>query len=359
MNTTTKNKIAAGHMNETFHLPCVTIILPLEKEHYQAHLKVLAEKIEKELREQYQSKSIPVIEKLQNSFARINFDSSKKSAVICVSPVYEKTIYLDISLEEKVIIDEPFEIRDLVNSMYPADKYLVLVQSAAHFKIFLGDSYHLAKIKVHIPDHIAAYKNDIAEKIEYFSDTTDRKEIMLDKFIHHIDSELENILHKYKLPVFVIGTERMNGHFKKYTHNEKAILDYIHGNYDEVKPHQLLQILRPYLKEIKNIENKELAIKIEQALNENKFSSGSDEVWRNAMQKKGELLLVERNYSYPHTATGEVENLNEDIHGANPAFTIDAVDTIIERVLEFGGKVKFVDADILKAFQHIALFLYY
>jgi len=359
MNATIKSKKAAGHMNETFHLPCVTIILPLEKEHYQAHLNVLAAKIEKELRDEYQSKAIPVVEKLQSSFSMINFDSSKKSAVICVSPVYEKTIYLDISLEEKVIIDEPFEIRDLVNSMYPAEKYLVLVQSAAHFKIFLGDCYHLMKIKVHIPDHMAAYKNDVPEKTENFSDSTDRKEIMLDKFIRHIDTELENILHKYRLPVFVIGTERMNGHFKKYTHNEKAILDYIHGNYDDAKPHQLLHLLQPYLKEIKNIENKELAIKIELALNENKFSSGIDEVWRNAMQKKGELLLVERNYSYPHIATGEAENLNGDIHGTNPAFTIDAVDTIIARVLEFGGKVKFVDAEILRDFEHIALFLYY
>ena len=258
------------------------------------------------------------------------------------------------------MVDEHFEIRDLVNSLYPADKYLLLVQSAENFKIFLGDLYHLMKIKVNIPDNIAAYKNDLAEKIEYFTDTVDRKEVMLDKFIHHIDKELENLLNKYRnLPVFIIGPERMNGHFKKYTHNEKSILEYIHGNYDDAKPHQLLNLLQPYLKDLKIIENSNLATKIEHAQNANKFSFGIEEVWRNVMAGKGKLLLVERNFSWPHNTTDTSGNLNRDIDGINDEFVKDAVDILIEKVLETGGEVKFVDTDLLSNFQHIGLALYY
>ena len=360
MDTKTKNENIAGAVREhTFYLPAVIIILPVEKTDNADHLKSLTDKIEKEITDQYGVKAKPVIEKLYHALSGINYNSGKKSVVISLSPVYEKMLYLDVPLDEKVMVDEPFEIRDLVNSMYPADRYILLVQSAGHFKMFLGDRYHLMKIKVNIPDHIAAYKNDIPEKIEYFSDVTDRKEIMLDKFIHYIDKELENILNKYKLPVFIIGPERMNGHFKKHTHNGKSILDYIHGNYDEAKPHQLLHLIQPFLKELKDKENNELKLKIEQALNANKFSFGIEEVWRNVMHKKGNLLLVEKNFSYPHSEDGEKSGLTENVADMNPEFVKDAVDVIIEHVLASGGEVKFVDPDMVKDFRHIALFLYY
>jgi Bacterial archaeo-eukaryotic release factor family 3 len=224
------------------------------------------------------------------------------------------------------------------------DKYLLLVQSADMFKIFLGDKHQLMKLKLETPDNVNAYKNDMPEKVENFSDSTDKKEVMLDKFIHHIDKELESVLNKYHLPVFIIGPEKMNGHFKKYTHNSKAILGYIHGNHDDAKMHQLLQLVQPSLKELNNIENKEIATKIEKALSANKFSFGLDEVWTNVMDNNGNILLVERNYVFPQNQDGVVA---------------DAVPTLIERVFESGGEVLFVDPEIMKDYKHIALFLYY
>lgn len=343
---------------ESLHHPYVTIILPL-RHGVAEHLEDLLKKTQKELTCQYLSRAEPVIVKVGNALANINYASGKKSVVIMVSPAYEKVIYLDVLLEEKVMIDEPFEIRDLANKMRPADKYLVLVQSGEQFKIFLGDRYHLVKMRLHTPDHIAAFRNDIAEKIEYFSDVRDRKEIMMDKFIHHVDKELDSILHQHQVPVFVIGPERMNGHFKKYTHHRKAILDYIHGNYDDAKPHQLLQLIQPYLSELTNIENEEIADEIERARNANIFSFGIEEVWRNVMHKRGNVLLVERNYTYPHlpgAVAGEVDGQSE---GADAAFIKDAVDIIIEQVIEMGGEVKFVDRSLLKDYGHIALLLYY
>ncbi|QEC69190.1 hypothetical protein FRZ67_18425 [Panacibacter ginsenosidivorans] len=37
----------------------------------------------------------------------------------------------------------------------------------------------------------------------------------------------------------------------------------------------------------------------------------------------------------------------------------DAVDDVIEKVLETGGDVEFVDKDVLDAYKHIALIQYY
>jgi sRNA-binding carbon storage regulator CsrA len=231
-----------------------------------------------------------------------------------------------------------------------------LVQSAESFKIFLGDHAHLVKLKIDAPANIAAYNNDIPERIENFSNIQDRKEVLLDKFILHIDKELGHILNKHNLPVFVLGTERINGHFKKYTHHSRAILDYIHGNYDDSRPHQLLTAIRPYLCELVNVERKELQQQIEEARNANRLSIGIDEVWRNATEKKGRLLLVEKNYSYPGTPDGKAGN---GIVAPTSVLTKDSVDLVIEKVVEYGGKVQFADAAVMDNLQHIAMFLYY
>ena len=56
---------------------------------------------------------IMMMKKLRTIIKNLNFNTHKKSIAIFLSPVFEKVLYLDISVEEKIIIDESFEIRDL------------------------------------------------------------------------------------------------------------------------------------------------------------------------------------------------------------------------------------------------------
>ncbi len=359
MNTVLNEK-TRGKISESIYYPCIAMVLPIEKGMGSSeNLKRLTDRIENEIGSKYRrDKTTHVIEKLHHALSQINYSGNKKSVAIFVSPSYETVLHLDIPLEESIMVDEPFEIRDLVHSLHPADKYILLVQSAQSFRVFLGTQNKLIKLKLSIPDNIEAYKNDIAEKIEYFTDTTDRKEIMMDKFIHHIDKELDNILNKYHLPVFVLGSERMNGHFKKYTHHEKVILDYIHGNYDDATIYQLGETIKPYLSDLRKKAQQELRLKIEQAMDANKVAIGIDEVWKSALNKKGRMLIVEKNYYYPHVVDqdGNLKGISPNV---NPSPLQDAVDIIIEKVLENGGEVQFADPEMLKDLGQIILIQYY
>jgi len=252
-----------------------------------------------------------------------------------------------------MLYNTSFEIRDLVNSLHPTSKYLLLVQSANKFKIYTGTPDHLMPVKLNTPNNVVAYDNDIAEKVEYFSDVSDRREILMDKFIHHIDHELGEILNSYKLPVFVAGTTRMNGHFKKFTRHEKSILDYLHGNYDDASEYHLLDLIKPYLIEMERIETANISRQIEDAQNRNTFCCGIADVWHNAYEKKGKLLIVENGYHYPAT------DIKKDKTDNMPHFLNDGVDIIIEMVLENGGAVKFADAALMTGYQHIGLCMYY
>ncbi len=337
-----------------------TLILPLantSEEHYIQQLMDRVKEAYKTIDQDLKTKHI--LAKINDCIGKINHKSTKKTVVLFVSSVDEKIVYTDAILTERIIANEPFGIRDLADLMQPEHQFLLLLQSADNFKVFVGGQHHLTRLHASIPENIKAYKNDIAEKTENFSDSTGRKEILLDKFIHHIDKELEMIRHQYPLQVFVVGPERMNGHFKKLTHNDKAVAGYIHGNYDDAAPHQLLQLLTPHFNDLWKLSNDSLKSKIELALNANKFSYGIEDVWSNVMHKRGNVLLVERDFTYPHNNTDGIEYPNSNTKDVLPEFIKDGVDLIIEQVLESGGQVQYADADLLNDYNHIALFLYY
>src|SRR5688572_15934023 len=207
---------------ETVHYrPAVSIILPFEpkmgsKKELSHSLKIAAGNVEKELLENYpRETAILVMQKLRAVIKDLNFNTHKKSIAIYVSPVFEKVLYLDIYVEEKIIVDESFEIRDLVYSKKHLHKYLVLMISAKVSRIYLANPDTFVRIVSDTPESVYAYVNDVPERVANFSNIAERKEIVSDKFLHHIDNALDIILKAYRLPLFVAGTEKIVGHFKK------------------------------------------------------------------------------------------------------------------------------------------------
>ena len=100
--------------------PAISIILPFEpkmspKTALQHSLAAAVKKVEKELDENYQADmALLMMQKIKLIVKQLNFNTHKKSIAIYVSPVFEKVLYLDIVVEEKIMVDESFEIRDLV-----------------------------------------------------------------------------------------------------------------------------------------------------------------------------------------------------------------------------------------------------
>ncbi len=348
------------------YMPCVSIIMPFEpkmalKSELEYKLKLAVGKVDSELMASYtEDKALSVLLKLRALIKSLDYNTYKKSIAIFVSPVVEKVFYLDISVEEKIIIDDSFEIRDLVYSKKEMHKYLVLVLSAQKTRIFLGNTVTFVRIVSNVPSHIAAYKNDIPERVANFSDPSDRKEVMLDKFLRHTDDGLSILLKAYPLPLFVIGADRVIGHFKKITHNEKRILGYVHGNYEEATEEELRKALEPLITDWRKVKQQDLLHQLDAAAGGKKLVVGMENVWREAMHKKGKLLIVEKNYIYPAHLGGSMDIIYSENNQADKNFYIkDAVDDVIEKIFENGGDVEFVDADVLKDYGRIALILYY
>jgi len=353
-------------MEAVHYRPAVSVILPFEpqmrsKADLASSLKLAADKVHKELTANYPNEMGKIVmQKLGVLMRGLNFHTYKKSVAIYVSPVFEKVLYLDIPVEEKIIIDESFEIRDLVYCKKQLHKYLVLLLSGKESKLYLGNTGSFVRIMSNTPESVSAYVNEIPQKIANFSDPSERKEIVMDKFLHHVDNSLEIVLHSYHLPLFVLGTERIMGHFKKITRHNSAVIEYVHGNYEDETLPELRKVLEPYVTDWKKVLQKDLMNRLDEAAAKNKLATGIRDVWREAMNHKGRLLLVEKGYMF----VAEHGSIDEMIYKAvEPynrfSYIRDAVDDVIEKVLENGGDVEFVDDELLKEYRHIALIQYY
>jgi Bacterial archaeo-eukaryotic release factor family 3 len=348
------------------YMPAVSMLLPFDpkmclRAEIEHQLKIALGKVSKQLRAEFPAeKAIPVIEKLHRLIQNLNYNTHKKSIAIFASPIVEKVFYLDISIEEKIVIDESFEIRDLVLNKINTIQYLILLLNTEHSRMFLASGSSFILIKSNIPDNAQDYKRDLPGKTTHFSDIREEKEILLDNFMHHMDQGLSLILKAYPLPVFVMGPKRVTGHFKALTKNHKNIVQYIHGNFAKANETVFREVMKPYLADWRKIQEQLILREIDKAQDENKLVTGLKEVWSVATHRNGKLLIIERDYTCSASLAGDRDKIQIEDENTNKAFYIkDAVDDIIEKILENGGDVEFVDNDVLKATGHIALIKFY
>lgn len=348
------------------YIPCISFIMPFEpkmnpKKELAHQIKTGRDKIEQELISNFPKElTDATLKKMDLLLKDINFNTHKKSIAIFVSPLMQKVYYLDIHVDERIVIDDSFEIRDLIHNKKEVYRYLLAVLSGKSAKVYICTNDSFSQVILSQPNHIEAYKNEIAEKVANFSDANKRKEILLDKFLRHTDNGISLLLQAYKLPLFIMGTSRTIGHFKSITHNEKMIVETIHGNFEEKTHIELQRLMQPYIKDWKNLKQQELLKQIDEAFGNKKLTYGIQDVWKVAAQKRGRLLIVEKNYTYAANKTKNDEIFSRIETSLKNAFYIkDAVDDVIEKVLESGGNVEFVEEGSLADYQKIVLIEYY
>jgi hypothetical protein len=218
--------------------------------------------------------------------------------------------------------------------------------SANESKMYLGNCSSFLLIKSNVPDNAHAFENDPPEKVGNFSDPVAYRELLLDKFLFHMDQGLAWILKAYPFPVFVLGAEKVLGHFRQITRHEKNIVGFVHGNFLDATESAIRAAMEPYLSDWQKVRQTHLLNRIRAAADERKLSAGIREALKASACKNSRLLLVEKGYS-------------ETTHGNNPFYIKDAVDDVMEKVLAGGGDVEFVEDGALKAYDHVALIRYY
>ncbi|HEX6915523.1 MAG TPA: hypothetical protein VF145_09800 [Chitinophagaceae bacterium] len=345
------------------YLPSVSVLLPFEpkmnaKQELQQRLRQLYMTVKQKLSAEYPPERVsPVLEKLKQLSASLDFTTYKRSICIFVSPVAEKVLYLSVPVEERIVIDETFQIRDVVYNKKQERKCLVLLLSAQTTRLHLVENDRVSRVVCDLPVDISEIVNDAPERVSNFSDPSSRRENLLHKFLRQVDNSLGLILETYPYPLLVAGADRVLGHFRAMSKHANHVLSYIPGNFIDASERALLTAVKPVISNWQDLKQQAVLKEIEKAGGASRLVYGINNVWQAARKASSRLLVVEKNFRY------EADKVDEEAivpHEEGRGLHIkDAVDDVIENVLRSGGDVEFVDDGQLAAFGRIALVRYF
>jgi len=346
--------------------PAVSIVVPFSpkialRAELKKDIKYAIDEAVRQIRNQYpDSLSVPVIEKLNNLSDELIIPSDKYGLVIYASPVYSKVYFLDVLPPARIVIDESFEIRDLLFSKKQMRRYLVFLLSSEKCRLLLHDGHHLLPVKMDSHASIDAYINDETERVSNFSDPVAYKTKQVEKFIRQMDKELTQQIKDNQYPVFLMGSRTILGMFMSRTHNRNSLKGMVEGNFEKSSLSEIESALKIPVHQWKCEEESSLLKQIDEAAGQQKLAVGIEEVWKEAYEKKGRLLIVEQDYK----AAGEHVSGGKIVYkptGSQNDFqtSTDVVDDVMEMVIKNGGDVAFVDDGVLQNYGHIALVKYF
>jgi hypothetical protein len=348
------------------HLPAISIFMPFDpkmrpKKVLAHSLELVADTLERELIENYPGEMATlVLQKLTAIFKDLNYNTHSIAIAIYVSPVFERVLYLNFAVEEKVIIGETFAIRDLVHSKKQLHNYLILLLNPKESRIYYGNSNNLVRIVSNSHESAYDFISGPPGSIANVPGILDRKEIVRDKLLKRIDNSLDIILKAYPFPLFVMAPEKILADFKKFGRHAGAVIAYVRGDFEDATSEQLGEMIKPFIKDWERVRQEDILNQLKEAASKNKLVQGIRDVCREAINRKGRLLVAEKNF----TGAAQPGSCEEIILKAmNPCNTFsyvkDAVDAVVANVLENGGDVEFVDDGLLEDYHRIALIQIY
>ena len=352
-------------MESVHYRPAVSIIMPFEPKMSLAadlHIAILkaVEKVEKQLAENFPDEMSDIVrQRLKVIIKSLNFHTHKKSIAIFVSPVFEKVLYLDMAVVEKIKVDQTFELRELLYSKQQLPEYLVLLVSNHESRMYLGDGDSLVRLVSNSSDPLSDEVVLLTAITPHFRHQPENEDCHLENFLHHVDHTLDILLKCYHLPLFILGTEKQVTQFKKLTGHKGAIIEYVTGDVEMAGIPQIRDMLRPHIADWDKVIQVDLLNQLQEAADRKKLSVGMYNVWKEAQNNKSRLLVVEKGFKYTGLPVVEDAYLYPGKeHYPKFSYIKDEVDEVIEKVLENGGDVALVDSDLPATYQHIALIPY-
>jgi len=164
------------------------------------------------------------------------------------------------------------------------------------------------------------------------------------------------MLESHRLPLFVLANKSLIDHFRGITKHASSIIEFVSTENEYATSDDIRNTLKPYLHDWQKIKQKLIASQLRDATNNCSLSAGMSNVFRMAEKRSGRILLVEEDYAYP----SENRNNEEIIFKATQPYSRysyikDAVDEVIEKILDRDGDVEFVSKRMMEKHDHIAL----
>lgn len=302
----------------------------------------------------------PLLERLNALVEAIDWRYTLDALALFVKRDYAASFDLPFSVNERVLLDESFATRDLVFALNRSPRYYVLVLSEQPTRLFEATHDRLQELsggnfplEHQGPGGATAMPGGHGVQQGAYRDEYDRK------FFRAVDEELSKVLAEDPLPVIVTGVTRNLAFWDEISNNKSHCAGTLEGSYDSANHHELGQKVWPIMQGFMAQNRARVLDELGAAVGANIFAAGIGEVWQMAHEGRGETLLVEEDFHCAGKLGPSGLLLPADSDEADSEFMGDAVDDLIETVLDKSGRVVFVENGALQTHNRIALILRY
>ena len=338
--------------------PSVSIIVNKEtasprNEKFRLEVKNAVKQAIEKLRENgYDKRMVADFEKRLTAIENtIVYEYDFQSVALFISPVREELLVLPFEVKNKVIVDNSFEIRDLLRAVNRSFQYNVIILSKKQTAFYNGYHKLLQKVEeVDLPEGVEYY---LANRVNIVNDPAKAEAKALELYVNDVDHFIR--LHtEMHTPLIVMGDEKLVAYFKNKTKRPDKILAVIYGSYDDERTSVISNKINEKLQEYIDIRDKQLLERIKPDIDRLSYVSGIQESWTVAAMKEARILLVEEGYKTEGYSVKDglflIFSKPED---EECEYHADAVDDLAEMVLLQGGEVYFVKQGLLKDYDHI------
>lgn len=326
--------------------PFITIALQIDptinsKDQLEQKMKLSVEKVENDLMlkgiPDYMA--IPAVKKVKSIIHTLDNNTKKRSVIIYLSPFTENIYYLNYLIEEKAVVGEPLNMRELVLTKREEMKYLVLSLHSNKCYIYSGEGKKLTQVVFNSTEHL---------KSHLFTNK--------ERFFNHVDNVLSHILKTYSLPLITIGTETNLSLLKSLSKNSNEFIEQLHRNLTHENASIVRQLIEPILQDWEKLKEKYLLMKLNNALQNHKAETGFDKVCKASKEKRGKLLIVEKAILSVFPAQYGNELISSStVTSDGSLLKSNAVEDVIEMAAANGCNIELVSSNALNRYGHIAL----
>lgn len=345
---------------QVYRFPHVTLFIPFEtklqdKQRIEESLSGAVGKASSEMLKRYPGEMRElVLQKLKNIIDNLNYNTLRKSVAIFISPVFEKVLYLNFEMEERVVVAGHFQIRDIVHARRLPEQFHVLVLNENESRIFLDDA--TSSIRIAAADTSEKKNPGQFDKREFsLTRHPAGRNTRIHSFLHRINHSLNDIVARRSLPVFVMGNKTLLRQFSSITHQNGAIVGWVEGQFRGLSLKELKQRLQPLFENWPFLYQQHLTHLLQLAASDKRLITGLSQVYESVMKHQGKTLLIGKRYLYAGDWQEPANPISGQKKFSRYSYLRDTIGELMEKILEDGGTVEIVDDSVLEDFDQIAL----
>lgn len=343
--------------------PAVSLLAPLQR-HRPGNLedpillRDLVDRARRHLQDELGARdSTEVLTRLDDAIATLDLHHPSDGIAVFVAPGETHVLPLAFTVPERVQIDDTFATRDLVRGVTRTPRYRVLALGEKPTRLLTGTTTTLTE--THSGGFPLFVEGALGEPLASggFPVHSSRSEEQHHAFFREVDQALGVVMAEDPLSVVVAGTERDLAYFDQITKHRQWIVGALRGNYEDSAPDELAALTAPLLDAALATQRASVLAELVEAVGVDRGIVGVKAVWDSARAGRARVLLVEDDFVYPARLVDEhLEPAgDEDASGVID----DAVDELIEMVLDAGGEVTVFGSGELAEHGPVAALLRY